>query len=120
MSRRASKMRKGTRGGSSRVNPNDLMRQMQRVQEEMAKAQEETEQQSVTVSSGGGMVEVTISGGLEVQKVSIKPEVVDPDDVEMLEDLVLAAVNEAIQKAQALMEDKMSGLTGGLNIPGLT
>jgi len=120
MSRRASKMRRGTRGGTPRANPNDLMRQMQRVQEEMTKLQAETEQQSVTVSAGGGMVEVTISGGLEVQKVSIKPEVVDPEDVEMLEDLVLAAVNEAIQKAQALMEDKMAGLTGGLNIPGLT
>ena len=119
MSRRASKMRRGTQGGSPRINPNDLMRQMQRVQEEMAKAQEEAEQQDVTISSGGGMVKVTISGALEIQKVSIKPEVVDPDDVEMLEDLIMTAVNEAIQKAQSLMEDKMSGLTGGLNIPGL-
>jgi hypothetical protein len=65
------------------------------------------------------MVEVVITGGLEVQSVKIKPEVVDPEDVEMLQDLILAAVNDAIQKGQALMDSRMSALTGGLNIPGL-
>jgi hypothetical protein len=101
------------------INPQDLMRQMQKVQEQMSQIQEETEQEVITVTSGGGMVEVAINGALEVQSIHIKPEVVDPEDVEMLEDLVLAAVNEAVQKAQAMMNDKMEGLTGGLNIPGL-
>ena len=101
------------------MNPNDLMRQMQKVQEEMSRIQDETTQEIITVSSGGGVVEVTITGGLEIHTVNIKPEVVDPEDVEMLQDLVLAAVNEAIQKAQALMENRMSSLTGGMGIPGL-
>ncbi len=115
------KLRKGAfgPGGGPRMNPNDLMRQVQKMQEEMARVQEEATQQNVTASAGGGMVEVVITGGLEVQSIKIKPEVVDPDDVEMLQDLILAAVNEAIQKAQALMENQMSALTGGLNIPGL-
>lgn len=116
------KMRKGAfgpGGGNPRMNPNDLMRQVQKMQEEMARVQEEATQQSITVSAGGGMVEVVITGGLEIQSIQIKPEVVDPEDVEMLQDLILAAVNEAIQKAQAAMENQMSALTGGLNIPGL-
>ncbi len=119
MSRRASKMRRGAARGGMRVNPNDLMRQMQKVQDEMARVQGEAEEEIMTVSSGGGMVEVNITGGLEVQAIKIKPEVVDPDDIEMLQDLVMAAVNEAIQKAQSLMEERMSALTGGLGIPGL-
>lgn len=105
--------------GQMQLNPQDLMRQMQKVQEQMSQIQEETEQEVITVTSGGGMVEVAINGALEIQGINIKPEVVDPEDVEMLEDLVLAAVNEAVQKAQDLMSDKMEGLTGGLNIPGL-
>ncbi len=112
---------KATRGagGGGKMNPNNLMQQVQRMQEEMARIQGETAQEALTVSSGGGVVEVTITGGLEVQSIKIKPEVVDPDDVEMLQDLILAAVNEAIQKAQALMEGRMSALTGGMNVPGL-
>jgi DNA-binding YbaB/EbfC family protein len=111
-------MRKGKRSGV-RSNPNDMMKQVQKMQEEMARVQEETTQEAITISSGGGMVVVTITGGLEIQSISIKPEVVDPDDIEMLEDLILTATNEAIQKAQSLMETRMSALTGGLNIPGL-
>jgi DNA-binding YbaB/EbfC family protein len=105
--------------GGRQSNPNDLMRQVQKMQEEMERIQGETEQEVVTVTAGGGMVELSITGGLEVQSVKIAPEVVDPDDVEMLQDLVLAVVNEGIQKAQALMSDRMSALTGGLGIPGL-
>ncbi|MBN1873841.1 MAG: YbaB/EbfC family nucleoid-associated protein [Anaerolineae bacterium] len=115
MARRRGRMNVGGMG----ANPNDLMRQVQKMQEEMTRVQEETEQEVITLSSGGGMVEVSITGGLEIQSIKIKPEVVDPEDVEMLEDLILAAVNEAIQKAQSLMSDRMSGLTGGLGIPGL-
>jgi len=118
MSRRASKMRRGPSGGM-RANPNDLMRQVQKMQDEMARVQEETAQETIMITSGGGMVEVAITGELVIQSITIKPEVVDPEDIEMLQDLILTAVNEAIQKAQALMESRMSSLTGGLNIPGL-
>ena len=108
-----------SRGGKPKANTNDLMQQMQQMQVEMERIQGETEQEVVTATAGGGMVELSITGGLEVQNITIKPEVVDPDDVEMLEDLVMAAVNEGIQKAQALMSDRMSALTGGLDIPGM-
>ncbi len=102
-----------------RMNPNDLMRQVQKLQEEMARVQAETAQEVLSVSVGGGTVEVEITGGLEVKAIRIKPEVVDPEDVEMLEDLVVAAVNEAIQKANAMMQERMSAFTGGLGLPGL-
>lgn len=109
--------RRGGRGGMN-INPNDLMKQVQKMQQEMARVQEETAQEVINVTAGGGMVEVAITGGLEIKNIAIDPEVVDPEDVEMLQDLVMAAVNEAIQKAQALMADKMSSFTGGLGIPG--
>ncbi len=109
----------GIPGGRGGFDPNSLMRQVQKMQEDMTKVQDEVAKEEITVSSGGGMVEVTITGGLEIQAIAIKPEVVDPDDVEMLQDLVLAAVNEAIEKAQELMSSQMSSLTGGLGIPGL-
>lgn len=109
----------GGGGGGMRINPNDLMKQVQKMQQEMARVQEETAQEVITIAAGGGMVEVAITGGLEIKRITIKPEVVDPDDVEMLQDLMMAAINEAIQKAQALMADKMAGFTGGLGIPGL-
>jgi len=115
---------KGGRGGSRMMgrggmNPNDLMRQVQKMQQEMERIQDETAQEVVDVTSGGGMVELAITGGLEVQSIKIAPEVVDPDDVEMLQDLIVAAVNEGIQKAQAMMADRMGALTGGLGIPGM-
>jgi DNA-binding YbaB/EbfC family protein len=116
MSRRGS-FRGG--GGRMQVNPNDLMRQMQKMQEQMTEIQEETKKEVLEVTAGGGMVKLAITGALEVQSIEIAPEVVDPDDVEMLQDLILAAVNEGIQKAQSLMEGRMSALTGGLGIPGL-
>lgn len=108
-----------SRAGGRQPGSNDLMRQVQKMQEEMERIQGETEQEVVTVTSGGGMVEIAITGGLEIKGIKIAPEVVDPDDIEMLQDLILAAVNEGIQKAQALMSDRMSALTGGLGIPGL-
>ena len=101
------------------VNPNDLMRQMQKMQEQMTEIQDETKSEVLEVTAGGGVVKLSITGGLEVQSIVIDPEVVDPEDVEMLQDLILAAVNEGIQKAQSLMESRMASLTGGLGIPGL-
>lgn len=106
-------------GGRMQLNPNDLMRQMQKMQEQMTSIQEETKKEVLEITAGGGMVKLSISGALEVQSIVIDPEVVDPDDVEMLQDLILAAVNEGIQKAQSLMEGRMASLTGGLGIPGL-
>lgn len=115
-----SRRRSGGRGGGRmQLNPNDLMKQVQQMQSQMEDIQEEANKEIVEVSSGGGMVTLKINGALEVQSIEIDPEVVDPEDVDMLQDLVLAAVNEGIQKAQAMVADRMSALTGGLGIPGL-
>ena len=96
-----------------------MMGQIQKLQEEMVKAQEALGDEVVEVSVGGGAVTVSMTGHQVMRSVTIDPEVVDPDDVEMLQDLVLAAVNEAIEKSQGLAADRLGSLTGGLNIPGL-
>lgn len=96
-----------------------MMKQVQQMQAKMAQAQEELANETVEASAGGGMVTVVISGALEIREVRISPEAVDPDDVEMLQDLVLAATNEAIRSAQELAQKKLGGVTGGLDIPGL-
>ena len=105
--------------GKMQMNPSDLMRQVQQMQSQMEGVQEEANQEVIEVSSGGGMVRISINGALEIQNIEIDPQVADPDDVEMLQDLVLTAANEAIQKAQAMMAERMSAITGGLGIPGL-
>ncbi len=97
-----------------------IMRQAQELQAKLAKAQEELSNATVEASSGGGVVKVTINGQQKVQSVKISPEVINPDDVELLEDLVLTAVSEAIAKSQELAAEHLGGLTGGLKIPGLT
>ncbi len=97
----------------------DMMRQVQKLQEEMLKAQEALGEETITVTAGGGAITVVMTGQQRIQSISIAPEVVDPDDVEMLEDLVTAAVNEALQRSQELAGERMSALTGGLRIPGL-
>ena len=97
----------------------NIMKQAQKMQQEMARIQEELAEETVEASSGGGTVKVTVTGALEVRGVKIDPEAVDPDDVEMLEDLVAAATNEALKAAQDLAASKMSRVTGGMNIPGL-
>ncbi len=96
-----------------------LMKQIQKAQEEIERLQEEIKSRTVDASSGGGAVTVTCTGGLEIQKIKIDASVVDPDDVEMLEDLILAATNAAIKKAQDMVSEELSQLTGGMNIPGL-
>jgi hypothetical protein len=99
-----------------------MLRQVQDMQKAMAKAQEELAQEVVEASAGGGMVTVVVTGGLEVREVRIDPDAVDPDDVEMLQDLVTAATNEALRAAQALAQQKLGGATAGVdlpNIPGL-
>ena len=97
-----------------------MMRQAQQLQQRMAKLEQELESETVEASAGGGMITVVVTGKLAVQSVTINPEVVSPEDVDMLEDLVLAAVNEGLSKAQELAAQKMGAITGGLNIPGLT
>ena len=99
-------------------NMNQMMKQVQKMQADMAKAQEELKNEVVEASSGGGMVTVKVSGDLEVREVRIDPEAVDPDDVELLQDMVLAAVNEAIRAAQELAASKMNAAAGGLAGPG--
>jgi len=97
----------------------DLMRQAQKLQEEMMKAQEEAKKKTVEATAGGGMVTVVASGSGEIVSIKIEKDVVNPDDVEMLQDLILAASNEAIRRAQELVQTDMSRLTGGLNVPGM-
>ncbi len=100
-------------------NLGNLMKQAQQMQEKLLKMQEELAARTIEASAGGGMVTVTVNGKSEVMSIKIEKEVVDPEDVEMLEDLVAAAVNEALRKAQEMMQEEMSKVTGGLNIPGL-
>ena len=99
-------------------NMNDMMRQVQQMQAEMAKAQESLKEEVVEASAGGGMVTVKVTGDLEVREVRIDPSAVDPDDVELLQDMVLAATNEAVRAAQELAANRMGAVTGGLGGPG--
>jgi DNA-binding YbaB/EbfC family protein len=97
-----------------------IMKQVQKMQQDMAKAQEELGQERIEASAGGGMVKVVVSGNQQLLEIKIDPQAVDPNDVEMLEDMILAAVNEGMRQAQELAGRKLGGLTGGLSIPGLT
>ncbi len=98
----------------------DMIARLQQMQERMLKAQEDLKEQTSEGSAGGGAVNITVTGGLKVQSLKIAPEVVDPDDIEMLEDLVTAAVNEALQGVQALQMQQLGGLAGqlGISLPG--
>ena len=101
------------------VNQANMMKQIQKMQEEMEQKQAEVQATDFSASAGGGVVEVTVNGAHEVRSVHIDPEVMDPEEVEMLEDLLLAALNEANRNAAEAMEKAMDGATGGMNIPGL-
>jgi DNA-binding YbaB/EbfC family protein len=99
-------------------NMNAMLKQVQKMQADMAKAQEELKNEVVEASAGGGMVTVKVSGDLEVREVRIDPEAVDPEDVELLQDMVLAAVNEGVRAAQELAANKLNAAAGGLAGPG--
>ena len=101
------------------MNYGKIMKQAQQMQAKMGQVQEELKNETVESSAGGGMIKVVITGDLEIRSIAIDPEAVDPEDVEMLQDMVAAAVNEAIRSAQELAAQKMSAVTGGMNIPGL-
>jgi nucleoid-associated protein EbfC len=100
-------------------NFNKMLKQVQQMQADMAKAQEQLKDEVVEASAGGGMVTVKVSGDLAIQEIRIDPAAVDPEDVELLQDMVLAATNEALRSAQELANRKLGGLTGGLDLGGL-
>ena len=106
--------RGGFPGGGMPGNMNNLMKQAQRMQRQMEETQKELEEKEITTTAGGGAVEVTMNGKKEILKVKLSPEVVDPDDIEMLEDLIMAATNEAIRQIEDMSQDSMSKITGGL------
>ena len=101
------------------MNQQKMMKQMQKLQDDMARVQEELLTETVSASAGGGAVTATVSGGLELVSVELSPAAVDPDDVELLQDVVVAAVNEALRAAQELANQRMSAVTGGLGGLGL-
>ena len=103
--------------GGGMGNMQNMMKQMQKMQKQMAEAQEKLGQEKIEGTAGGGMVTVVVTGHKEVVDVQIKPEAVDPDDVEMLQDLVLAAVNDALKKAEELTNNTMGQFTKGMNLP---
>ncbi len=116
--------RKGMGGGRPAMGRGggmgNLAQQIQKMQEEMARTQEALADETVEVSAGGGAITIVITGHQRVRSITLKPEVVDPQDVEMLQDLLVAAVNQAIERSQAMAAGRLEGLTGGLNLPGLS
>lgn len=109
----------GMRGGGmpGGMNMGNLMKQAQKMQQQMEEAQEELESKTLEVTSGGGAVKIVINGKKIVQDITISPDVVDPDDIEMLQDLVLTTVNEAIRQAEELSASEMGKITGGMGLP---
>ncbi|UCC87740.1 MAG: YbaB/EbfC family nucleoid-associated protein [Anaerolineales bacterium] len=107
------RMPKGTKGGLG------MAQQLQKLQQEMLDTQEALGDEVFEVTAGGGAIKVAITGHQRIQSIVIDPEVVDPEDVDMLQDLIVAAVNEAIEKSQTLAAERLGGLTGGLGLPGL-
>ncbi len=105
--------------GANKQSQAAMMKQVQQMQQDMANFQEEFENREFSASAGGGIVEVTMTGSHELKKVHINPEAVDPEDVEMLEDYIVIAVNEVVKKIADTQESEMGQITGGLNIPGL-
>lgn len=105
--------------GGGMGNMNQMIKQAQKMQEQMVKMQEEMETKTFTADAGGGVVSATVNGKKELLEILLKEEAVDPDDIEMLQDLIVAAVNEAMRKAEKDSEAQMGALTGGMNIPGL-
>lgn len=110
--------RGGFSGGGSAMRQQQMQQKLLKMQQDMAAAQEAVENASFTASVGGGVVQATVSGKKELTALTVKPEAVDPEDVEMLQDLVLSAVNEALRQADEAMNSSMQSFTGGLNLPG--
>ncbi len=100
-------------------NMNSMIRQAQKMQEEMEKVQEEIKATEYTTTVGGGVVEITLTGDKVLKTINLKPEIVDPEDVETLEDLIISGVNEVLRQIETQTEERMNAISGGLNIPGL-
>lgn len=100
-------------------NMNTMMKQAQKLQKKMLKTQQELALKTIEASAGGGMVKVVANGGQKIESIVLEKEVVDPEDIEMLQDLIMAAVNDALNKSQEMVSAEMGKLTGGLNIPGM-
>lgn len=107
----------GMPGGG--MNIQQMMKQAQKMQREMEEMQEDLKNKSLTVSAGGGAINVTIDGNKQITELTISPDVVDPDDIDMLQDLVISAVNEALRQMEELSSSAMSKITGGLSLPGM-
>ena len=105
--------------GGGAQNMNNMIKQAQKMQEQITTLQEEIEQREFPVSVGGGVVEIVLSGKKEIKSLTIKPEVVDPEDIEMLQDLIISAFNEGVKKVEEVSETEMSSITGGVSLPGL-
>lgn len=110
--------RGGFSGGGSAMRQQQMQQKLLKMQQDMAAAQEAVENASFTASVGGGVVQATVSGKKELTALTVKPEAADPEDVEMLQDLVISAVNEALRQADEAMNSSMQSFTGGLNLPG--
>ncbi|MDE6666250.1 MAG: YbaB/EbfC family nucleoid-associated protein [Ruminococcus sp.] len=105
--------------GGNAQNMNQMIKQAQKMQDQITELQEDIEEREFSATAGGGAVEVVISGKKNIKSLSIKPEVVDPEDIDMLQDLIISAVNEAINNVESTTEAEMSKITGGVSIPGL-
>jgi len=112
-------MPKGFGGMPGGMNMNSLMKQAQKMQKQMAEMQEDLANKTLEVSAGGGAIKVTVNGEKQILDLVISPDVVDPDDVEMLQDLVISAVNEALRQMDEAVNSQMSKITGGMNMPGM-
>ena len=105
--------------GGGAQNMNSMIKQAQKMQEEMEKAQEEIKAKEYSTTVGGGVVEITMTGDKVLKSITLKPEIVDPDDIETLQDLIVSGVNEVIRQVETETESRMNAISGGLNIPGL-
>lgn len=105
--------------GSNAQNMNSMIKQAQKMQEEMEKTQEEIKAKEYSTTVGGGVVEITMTGDKILKSITLKPEVVDPEDIETLQDLIVSGVNEVLRQVESETEEKMNAISGGLNIPGL-
>ena len=118
MAKRKGSKRNPGMGGAPGGGMAGMAQQIKQMQEQMVKEQEALEHEELEVTAGGGMVTIMITGHQRIKSITVKPEVVDPDDIEMLQDMLVAAVNQAIEQSQAMAAERLEGLTGGLNLPG--
>jgi nucleoid-associated protein EbfC len=118
MSKRSFRSKPGKKAKGPKMNPNNMMAQMQQMQEDMAKAQAALENETVTVTAGGGAISIVVTGHQRVQSIKIDPELLDAEEIEMLQDMLVAGINSAIEQSQTMAAERMEGITG--NMGGLT